>query len=135
MQKQLIGTCGHVVEICPNGEGDAFACESFCGLCEGLGDYCPTCEGKPIPKLLQHRCTCEKPEASGWHVVDDAGITFGGLKQAQNEASRDAAQWIAHIYFTKSEKLFANLMHDITQGIELDTYWNGCEWETKTHEG
>lgn len=135
MQEQLIGTCGHVVEICPNGDGDPFACSSFCGLCEGLGDYCATCEGKPIPKLLQNRCTCEKPEASGWHVSDDAGITFGGLKQAQNEASRDAAQWLAHIYFTKDANIFENLMNDIANGIEFDTHWNGCEWEMKTREG
>lgn len=27
-----------LVAVCPNGEGDAFACESFCPLCEGSGE-------------------------------------------------------------------------------------------------
>jgi hypothetical protein len=27
-----------VLVVCPNGEGDPFACEPFCGLCEGVGE-------------------------------------------------------------------------------------------------
>lgn len=83
---------------------------------------------------MKRQCECGKPEALGWHVNDMAGITFGGLKQAQNQASVDAAQWLAHIYFTKNANLFENLMHDIANGVDINTYWNGCEWETKTHE-
>lgn len=40
--------CGHSVVICPNGEGSPFDCESFCALCEGFGEYCETCGGKPV---------------------------------------------------------------------------------------
>ena len=130
MANELLGACGHVVDVCPNGEGDPFACSSFCGLCEGEGESCKTCEGNES----QRPCTCEKPEAPGWHVNDMAGITYGGLKQAQNDAAHEMAQWMAHIWFTKSEKLFTNLMYDIVDGVR-DPYWNGCEWETKTHEG
>ena len=129
MANELIGLCGHEVIVCPNGEGDPFACSSFCGLCEGEGEHCHTCEGKPIP--LTRVCTCAKPDALGWHVVDDAGISFGGLKQAQNEASRDAAQYIAHIYFTKSEKIFNRLMEMITDNPDANAfggYRETCEW-------
>jgi hypothetical protein len=76
------------------------------------------------------KCNCDKPEAAGWHIVNDAGITFGTLKQAQNEAAQQMAQWIANIFFTKNEKLFANLMQDIADGVDFDSYWNGCEWQT-----
>ena len=37
------GACGHFVRSCPNGEGDPFACEPFCALCEGSGDFCRVC--------------------------------------------------------------------------------------------
>ena len=76
-------------------------------------------------------CTCEKPDALGWHVVDNAGISFGGLKQAQNEASRDAAQYIAHIFFTKSEKIFNDLMELIVDNENANVfggYRETCEW-------
>ncbi len=76
-------------------------------------------------------CTCEKPEALGWHVVDDAGISFGGLKQAQNESSRDAAQYIAHIYFTKPTEIFNRLMLMITDNPNANVfggYRETCEW-------
>jgi hypothetical protein len=45
VMSDLVGRCGHVVVICPNGEGDPFACHSFCSLCEGFGEFCQTCEG------------------------------------------------------------------------------------------
>jgi hypothetical protein len=131
LNNELIGVCGHQIIVCPNGKGDPFACNSFCGLCEGEGDYCDTCEGKPIRELFQRRCECAKPDALGRHVVDDAGISFGGLKQAQNEASRDAAQYIAHIYFTKSEKIFNRLMEMITDNPNANVfggYRETCEW-------
>jgi hypothetical protein len=37
------GACGHFVRVCPNGGGDPFACEPFCVLCEGSGDFCRIC--------------------------------------------------------------------------------------------
>ena len=37
------GACGHFVRVCPNGGGDPFACEPFCWLCEGSGDFCRVC--------------------------------------------------------------------------------------------
>ena len=34
-----------VLVVCPNGEGDPFACEPFCPLCEGKGEImgCDVC--------------------------------------------------------------------------------------------
>ena len=40
------GGCGHFVVVCPNGEGDPFACESFCALCEGSGEVCRVCSDR-----------------------------------------------------------------------------------------
>lgn len=121
-KKQTIGACGHAVRICPNGFGDAFACNSFCQLCEGSGDFCLTCNELP-------KCPCGNFEAPGWHVVDDAGITFGGLKRAQNEAARNIAEYIAHVYFTKPDAVFSSLMTAIIDGKHPDGFREGCEWQ------
>lgn len=33
-----------VMVVCPNGEGDPFACEPFCALCEGSGEVEAGCD-------------------------------------------------------------------------------------------
>lgn len=79
--------------------------------------------------MAQTKCSCAKPNANGWHIVDDAGITFGTLKQAQNEAAQEIAEYIAHIYFTKSNEVFNNLMDLIADGRYPDCFSERCEWE------
>lgn len=45
---EMVSVCGHSVVICPNsGDGSPFDCHSFCSLCEGFGEFCQTCGGKP----------------------------------------------------------------------------------------
>jgi len=43
-------------------------------------------EGEILTELISRPCLECPPDAKGWHKHDDAGITFEGLKQAQNEA-------------------------------------------------
>lgn len=77
--------------------------------------------------------SCSDPAAPGWHVDDDAGITFGGLKKAQNESAQQMLEYVLNIYFKKG-----------TEGLEtlaraLDADANGgdwlfrecCEWQEK----
>lgn len=76
--------------------------------------------------------SCSDPLAPGWHVDDDAGITFGGLKKSQNEAMEEIAQYIAHIYFTKSTEVFNDLMENIANetltAAKFGGYSETCEW-------
>ena len=45
----LVSVCGHSVVICPNSDdGSPFDCHSFCSLCEGFGEFCGVCGGKPV---------------------------------------------------------------------------------------
>lgn len=82
---------------------------------------------------MPKRCTCEQPDAPGWHINDDAGITFGTLKNAQNEAADDMAQWIANVYFKKDNQTFNKLMEQIVdrlnEGQKFGSYSTKCEWE------
>ena len=62
--------CGHQVIMCPNGEGSPFECHSFCSLCEGFGEYCETCGGKPIDPFNcneEHRIVIDCPDNHGQH--------------------------------------------------------------------
>lgn len=43
-------------------------------------------EGETLTEAINRPCLECPPDAKGWHKGDDAGITFEGLKQAQNEA-------------------------------------------------
>jgi hypothetical protein len=115
-----------------------FSCEC-CG--DGLAteqyqneQVCTSCRQfltDEAPAIINASCSCAKPDAPGWHVNDMAGITYGGLKMAQNEASRDAAQYIAHIYYTKTETVFASLMQMIADNENANVfggYSESCEW-------
>jgi hypothetical protein len=35
--------CNHEKVMCVLGDGSSLDCNSFCPLCEGEGEYCPTC--------------------------------------------------------------------------------------------
>jgi hypothetical protein len=62
----MVSVCGHSVVICPNsGDGSPFDCHSFCALCEGFGEFCETCGGKP--------------EGLGEQEMEQAGHVFGEL--------------------------------------------------------
>lgn len=43
-------------------------------------------EGETLTELINRPCLECPPDSHGWHKGDDAGITFEGLKIAQNEA-------------------------------------------------
>lgn len=85
--------------------------------------------------IKQIKCSCAKPDANGWHIADDAGITFGTLKQAQNEAAQEIAEYIAHIYFTKSNEVFNDLMDLIADGNYPVSFAAVCEWEMGVKRG
>lgn len=84
-----------------------------------------------LSEMRDKPCTaCSDPAQPGWHVDDDAGITFGGLKKAQNESADDMAQWIAHIFFTKPTHVFNKLMETIANNLnDGQSYSTSCEWE------
>lgn len=90
-------------------------------------------EIEALTDLRSKPCSCSNPTADGWHVDDNPGITFGGLKRAQNESADEMAQWIAHIYFTKSTETFNELMELIAdhanQNKSFSSYSETCEWE------
>ena len=85
-----------------------------------------TCEKETA---IMNKCSCAKPNAEGWHTGADIETTFGTLKQAQNEAAQETAEYIAHIYFTKSEKIFNELMEFIADGKFTGSYSRVCEWQ------
>lgn len=43
-------------------------------------------EGETLTELINRPCLECPADAKGWHKGDNVGITFAGLKQAQNEA-------------------------------------------------
>lgn len=100
---------------------------------------CEDNEGRPNPyedcPSDNPRCGCAKPNAKGWHIADDAGITFGTLKQAQNESAREIAEYIAHIFFTKTETAFNDLMKLIIDGKHPDSFRELCEWQANYTTG
>lgn len=90
-----------------------------------------------LSELRSKPCSCSNPTAKGWHVDDDAGITFGGLKKAQNESAEEMAQYIAHIYFTKSTEIFNDLMTLIVDNDSspFGGYSETCEWLARANGG
>ncbi len=83
---------------------------------------------------MNMKCNCAMPNANGWHVSDEVITTFGTLKQAQNESAEEVAQWIAHIFFTKTEKTFYDLMLSIVDGEFKGSYSRLCEWQNPNSE-
>lgn len=115
---------GELVEVIAENETQAW--EEF-----DAGNYE---EIEALSEMHDKPCTaCSDPAQPGWHADDDAGITFGGLKKAQNESADEMAQYIAHIFFTKSTKVFNDLMYLIVDkanaGERFSSYSESCEWE------
>lgn len=97
-------------------------------------------EVETLSELRDKPCkSCSDPAAPGWHVDDDAGITFGGLKKAQNKVMEEIAGYIAHIYFTKSSEVFNDLMEDIADetfnAAKFGGYSENCEWLARANGG
>lgn len=115
---------GNIIEIQATSEAEAWEALS-------AGQYEVI---EALSEMREKPCTaCSDPAQPGWHADDDAGITFGGLKKAQNESADDMAQWIAHIFFTKSTEVFNDLMYLIVDkanaGERFSSYSERCEWE------
>ncbi len=113
---------GNIIEIQATSEAEAWEALS-------AGQYEVI---EALSEMREKPCTaCSDPAQPGWHVDDDAGITFGGLKKAQNESALQMAQYIAHIYFTKSDEALNKLMCAIADGETngLLPYATKCEWE------
>jgi hypothetical protein len=82
---------------------------------------CEDNEGKPNPyEDCPKPCLCGEPEKKGWH-------NFDPLAAAQNKATEEVAGWIAHIYFTKSEKVFNDLMETIANEEFKGSYARLCD--------
>jgi hypothetical protein len=78
---------------------------------------------------MKDKCDCAQPDAPGWHIADVVRIKHGSLRQAQNEAAEEVAGWIANIYFTKSEKIFNDLMLSIADEEFKGSYGRLCDWQ------
>jgi hypothetical protein len=55
----------------------------------------------------------------GWKKDDEVGITFGGLKQAQNEAFRDGIAYSVSRLRALGQEQFADLLEIETAGVTL----------------
>lgn len=78
--------CGHKVIICPNSDdGSAMDCHSFCSFCEGFGEYCETCGGKPI-KQKDYRLNAYADGFGVWHCEIFFTTPLGNTGEADRVA-------------------------------------------------
>lgn len=82
-------------------------------------------------------CDCEQPDARGWHKDDAAGLTFRGLKYAQNEAAQDILITVLNAYWSKGESILRELQDTLNEAMESNTVheWIAaecCEWQRNT---
>lgn len=85
--------CGHKVIICPNSDdGSAMDCHSFCSLCEGFGEYCETCGGKPIKSpgsIIEQVFVLDSQDLSQLYrirsFIDNDGIFFASIDWLDQE--------------------------------------------------
>lgn len=84
-----------------------------------------------LSELRSKPCSCSNPTAKGWHVDDEAGITFGGLKKAQNEAAQQMLDYVLNIYFKKGDEGLENLARSVESGANGGEWLfrESCEWE------
>lgn len=90
-----------------------------------------------LSEIRSESCDCEQPDAKGWHVVNEAGITFEGLKRAQNEAAQDILAYVLNDYWTRGEVALTNVQEILNEAMERDTVaeWIAavtCEWQRNT---
>ena len=78
-----------------------------------------TCEKETA---IMYKCSCDKPEAAGWHNEDP-------IARAQNKAAEEMAGWIANVFFTKSEKVFYDLMETVANDGYSASFGKPCDWQ------
>ena len=75
--------------------------------------------------------SCEVcPEnAKGWHIEDEAGITFGGLKQAQNEAIVKGVQYAIDYLEDINYHTGANALEGFLNVLTKADFTDISEWQ------
>ena len=90
-----------------------------------------------ISDFRAESCYCDNPKGLGWHVVDDPGITFGGLKRAQNEAAQDILAMVLNNYWSHGEDTLLKVQGLLDEALANNTVieWvarEQCEWMNGT---
>lgn len=86
-------------------------------------------EGETLSEVIVSPCLECPKDAQGWHKNDDTGITFGSLKQAQNEAIikgiRYAMDYLENINLHSG----ANAVSEFLTMLTEPSFGNVSPWE------
>ena len=93
-------------------------------------------DGETLTELINRPCLECPPDSRGWHKGDDAGITFEGLKQAQNEAIlqgiRFAMDYLEDVNYHTGANVVDELLA-ILDGKQQAPEWQLSFFATREH--